>query len=651
MPGVKRVRVLALPVVLGVALLCAGAAQARGQAGPWSVAIAVTGPGTITGPGGISCSESGGNCVGQFADGTVVTLTATPGAGASLQQWYGDCTGTGTTCTLTMNSHKSVGAAFTTGGGGGGDDGDTVGLSLNVSGAGTVSGPGISCGNGSTDCSELYATGSTVTLTATPASGQSFTGWGGACSGTGTTCTLSMDQARTVTAAFGAAGSTATLTITVTGNGKVTGPGIDCGLGGTDCVESYSANTAVTLTETPGTGATFSGWGGSCSGTAATCTVTLTANKTVSAAFTGSTAQGTLTVTVTGSGRVVGAGIDCGQGNTDCTEVYAANTTVTLAEIPASGATFAGWGGSCSGQTTTCTVVVTGAKAVTATFTQGSTQKILTVTVSGSGRVSGPGISCGASSHDCSSAFNDGALATIRATPADGATFLGWGGACSGTAPTCTVLMNAPRAVSASFSRPGTNTTAPFTARSLGNPSVTRTSVGWAVSLRFFTNRSASALLRLSLNGGLVSAFTFSPHAGNVTVGPFNVARPGNYRFRLTLTDAGGNVQELVWNACLSDSCGTFRPAGAFVAARAVTATRTAGGWIVHVRFQAAGSGAATIRMTRAGRLVTGGSFTFHRGAVVVNLPARQAGLHTIVLTTRNAAGRVYRITWNALLS
>jgi Divergent InlB B-repeat domain len=71
-------------------------------------------------------------------------------------------------------------------------------------GAGTVtsSPAGISCGS---TCSAVYASGMSVTLTATPAAGSTFTGWsGGVCSGTGA-CTVTMSAARTVTATFGAA--------------------------------------------------------------------------------------------------------------------------------------------------------------------------------------------------------------------------------------------------------------------------------------------------------------------------------------------------------------------------------------------------------------------------------------------------------------
>ena len=166
---------LALPIAIaGAALLCSASAQARGLAGPWNVGVSVVGPGTISGPNGISCRETGGNCVAQFADGAVVTLTATADSGASFSGWFGDCSGSGKTCTMTVSSHKAVAASFT---GGSGGSGGQAGLSMFVSGPGTVTGNGVNCGNGNTDCSEVYPVGTAVTLTATPAAGQTFSGW------------------------------------------------------------------------------------------------------------------------------------------------------------------------------------------------------------------------------------------------------------------------------------------------------------------------------------------------------------------------------------------------------------------------------------------------------------------------------------------
>jgi hypothetical protein len=76
----------------------------------------------------------------------------------------------------------------------------TLSVTKTGSGSGTVtSNPaGIDCGS---DCSHSYSAGTVVTLTATPSADSSFAGWGGDCSGTGA-CTVTMNESRSVTAAF-----------------------------------------------------------------------------------------------------------------------------------------------------------------------------------------------------------------------------------------------------------------------------------------------------------------------------------------------------------------------------------------------------------------------------------------------------------------
>ncbi|MCK7533088.1 MAG: hypothetical protein MZV63_19660 [Marinilabiliales bacterium] len=71
-------------------------------------------------------------------------------------------------------------------------------------GSGTVSGASINCG---ATCSASFDSGTAVTLTASPASGSTFGGWSGACTGTGT-CTVTMTAARSVTATFTQSGAT-----------------------------------------------------------------------------------------------------------------------------------------------------------------------------------------------------------------------------------------------------------------------------------------------------------------------------------------------------------------------------------------------------------------------------------------------------------
>ena len=78
----------------------------------------------------------------------------------------------------------------------------TISYTLSVgkigTGAGVVTGTGINCGS---DCSESYNSGASVALTAAAASGSSFYGWSGACSGTGV-CAVTMSDTKNVSSTF-----------------------------------------------------------------------------------------------------------------------------------------------------------------------------------------------------------------------------------------------------------------------------------------------------------------------------------------------------------------------------------------------------------------------------------------------------------------
>ena len=212
----------------------------------------------------------------------------------------------------------------------------TYGLTVTRSGTGTgtvsSSPAGISCGS---TCSANYASGTSVTLTAAAAAGSTFAGWSGACSGTGS-CTVSMTEARSVTATFNTVSYALSVSRSGTGSGTVSSSpaGISCG---SDCSESYASGTSVTLTAAAVAGSTFAGWSGACSGTGS-CTVSMTAARSVTATF---------DVARTTSVGNIGMSLATTWGGT---EALASVTVRDGTGAPMSGATVTGrWSGATSG--------------------------------------------------------------------------------------------------------------------------------------------------------------------------------------------------------------------------------------------------------------------------------------------------------------
>ena len=257
----------------------------------------------------------------------------------------------------------------------------------------TSSPRGIDCGD---DCAEQYPEATTVVLSATPDDDARFTGWGGACAGTGA-CAVFTSAPAVVAASFAPlpAGSPV-LTVSVSGPGTVTSSpsGIACGA---DCRQAFAAGTAVSLTPTPADGAMFLGWQGACSGTGA-CTVTMRESRAVSAVFAPVAASSpvlSVATAGTGHGRVTSspAGISCGF---DCIQAFPLGSAVTLTAAPSPGSVFSRWGGACSGSASSCVVPMTASQAVRATFVPDNRFRISRVrvtpaTFAESVRVPGPG--------------------------------------------------------------------------------------------------------------------------------------------------------------------------------------------------------------------------------------------------------------------
>ena len=341
--------------------------------GPWvtqsanptlSVAKAGAGTGTVTSsPAGINC---GADCSQAFPAGTSVILTANPADGSTFGGWSGgSCSGTGTTCAFTLNGTTNVDAEFDAY-----TPGPSFALEVYVSGAGSVrSGPptpppAIDCG---TTCTTPFPASTVVTLTAYPGPGATFRTWSGPCTGSSTTCQVTMSQASEVTASFVAINQYALTVTGWTGGGIATTipAGIDCG---STCTAGFTAGTAASVIAQPHPGYRFVGWTGACTGSS-TCDLMMSADRAVQATFAAVTpGQYALTIHDFGEGTVTSfpAGISCAP---NCSAVFAAGTEVTLTAAAGNGYSFGGWGGACSG-VGSCVVTMNDLEFVSVTFEQ-----------------------------------------------------------------------------------------------------------------------------------------------------------------------------------------------------------------------------------------------------------------------------------------
>src|SRR5438552_378775 len=323
-----------------------------------------------------------------------------------------------------------------------------------------------------------YPTGDVGIEAFTPA--FAFTGWeGGDLAGLNSTLTV-----------IGAGAGSGTVTSAPTG--------ITCGA---NCLAAYANGSRVTLTPTPAPGSVFTGWqGGGCAGVDP-CTVTLTADTTVTATFDLQTFALTVVLAGTGSGTVASspAGSTCG---TSCWR-YTSGSRVTLTPTPAPGSVLIGWqGGGCTG-TASCTVTLTADTTVTATFDL----QIFALTVVSAGtasptrRCSDLGSTCGTSCWR----YTSGSRVTLTPTPAPGSVFTGWqGGGCAGTA-SCTVTHTADTTATATLDLQIFALT--VVSAGTGSGTVASSPAGSTCGTRFPTRRS-SDLVTLTPTPAPGSVFT-----------------------------------------------------------------------------------------------------------------------------------------------
>src|SRR5262249_36119760 len=155
-------------------------------------------------------------------------LVATPAAGFHLVSWSGDASGAANPLHLTIVANTQITATFAP---------DSFPVAVTINGQGSVTRqPDLAA----------YPLGSSLTLTAAPAPGRTFTGWSGDASGSTNPLSVLVDGPKAITATFVV--NSYTLTTNVAGTGMVQR---------SPDLATYPHGTLVTLTALPPDGWRF----------------------------------------------------------------------------------------------------------------------------------------------------------------------------------------------------------------------------------------------------------------------------------------------------------------------------------------------------------------------------------------------------------
>ncbi|MDA2989654.1 MAG: S8 family serine peptidase, partial [Actinomycetota bacterium] len=250
-------------------------------------------------------------------------------------------------------------------------DTDVAVVKVEVAGTGSVTGLG-ELGPCGTECSAYLNRGEQVTLTATPATGQVFTGWDGGCGGRFPTCTVDTSDGNViVNATFADAASYRAVDIAITGQGSVTlSEGEICVV---DCSVMAAVGSTESITARGDDDWVLTGLGGACSGQPNPCTLTVDDDADVDVTF---SELVVLTINRLGGGggtvRDIGGEIRCVSSDLECVSPELPTTyQYGLQAIADADSKFVAWSSNClpsDDDPGLCAVAITEDTSVTAWF-------------------------------------------------------------------------------------------------------------------------------------------------------------------------------------------------------------------------------------------------------------------------------------------
>ena len=351
----------------------------------------------------------------------------------------------------------------------------TVTLSVNPADAGTTSGGGT------------FATGTEVTVSASPAAGYQFVNWteSGVQVSATASYTFTIEADRALVANFSLLQYSITVSSSPEEGGSVTGGG------------TYDHGEQVTITASPSAGYSFVNWteGGSFVSTNPSYTFTVNSNRSFQANYSLNSYRVSVSNSPTSGGTATGGG--------DFTH----GSQATVSANPSSGYSFVNWteGGSFVSANPSYTFTVTADRTLVANFSQIVYNVSITSSPTSGGTTNGAG------------PYGSGSTANIIATPATGYRFVNWtrNGTIVSTSANYSFTVTGNTTLVANFA------VASYTITTSVNPAGTGTASGGGSF-----NHGASVTVRATPASG----YQFTNWTENGT----EVSRTANYVFTVT---------------------------------------------------------------------------------------------------------------------